>query len=100
MNERDIFIAALQKEDPTERRAYLDEACAGQPELRKAVEELLRLNLEARTFLQQPAARCLSLPVAMNDSVSSLPRWLCGLLPAVKSGASNSISTARRAAAR
>ncbi|HVJ82772.1 MAG TPA: serine/threonine-protein kinase, partial [Planctomycetia bacterium] len=55
MTERDIFIAALQKEDPTERRAYLDEACAGQPELRQAVEELLRLNLEARTFLQQPA---------------------------------------------
>ena len=26
MTERDIFIVALQKEDPAERRAYLDEA--------------------------------------------------------------------------
>ena len=36
MSEREIFIAALQKEDPAGRRAYLDEACAGQPELRRS----------------------------------------------------------------
>ena len=29
MSERDIFIAALQKDDPAQRRAYLDEVCAG-----------------------------------------------------------------------
>ena len=31
MTERDIFIVALQKDDPAERRAYLDEACVEQP---------------------------------------------------------------------
>ena len=44
MTERDVFIAALQKEDPAERQAYLDGACARQPELRRQVEHLLRLH--------------------------------------------------------
>src|SRR5207247_9897329 len=56
MTERDIFIAALQKEDPAERQAYLDEACARQPELRRQVEALLRLHEGAGSFLEQPAA--------------------------------------------
>jgi WD40 repeat protein/serine/threonine protein kinase/Flp pilus assembly protein TadD len=56
MTERDIFIAALQKEDPAERRAYLDEACAGRPELRQQVEHLLRLHEAAGSFLDRPAA--------------------------------------------
>src|SRR5437899_12288192 len=56
MTERDIFIAALQKEDPIQRRAYLDEACAGQPELRQQVENLLRLHEGAGSFLEKPAA--------------------------------------------
>ena len=56
MTERDIFIAALQKEDPAERQAYLDEACAQQPELRRQVEHLLRLHQGAGSFLEKPAA--------------------------------------------
>src|SRR6059058_2133395 len=56
MTERDIFIAALQKEDPAERQAYLDEACARQPELRQQVENLLRLHEGAGSFLEKPAA--------------------------------------------
>src|SRR4051812_13948928 len=56
MTERDVFIAALQQEDPARRRAYLDEACAGRPELRRQVEDLLRLHEAAGGFLEQPAA--------------------------------------------
>ena len=56
MSERDIFIAALQKDDPAQRQAYLDEACAGQPVLREQVEGLLRLHANAGSFLEQPAA--------------------------------------------
>src|SRR4051794_35918098 len=56
MTERDIFIAALQKEDPAQRQAYLDEACARQPELRQQVEHLLRLYEGAGSFLEKPAA--------------------------------------------
>jgi serine/threonine protein kinase len=56
MTERDIFIAALQQVGLAERQAYLDEACAGQPELRRQVEQLLRLHEGAGSFLQEPAA--------------------------------------------
>src|SRR5262245_27415342 len=56
MTERDIFIAALQKEDPAQRQAFLDEACAGQPESRQQVEDLLRIHEGAGSFLEQPAA--------------------------------------------
>jgi hypothetical protein len=56
MSERDIFIAALQQADPAQRQAYLDEACAGQPDLRQQVEHLLRLHEGAGSFLEQPAA--------------------------------------------
>src|SRR5262245_30847520 len=56
MSERDIFIIALQKDDPAQRQAYLDEACAGQPELRRQVEDLLRLHEGAGSFLEEPAA--------------------------------------------
>jgi eukaryotic-like serine/threonine-protein kinase len=55
MTERDIFIAALQKEGPAERQAYLDEACSRQPELRRQVEHLLRLHEGAGNFLEIPA---------------------------------------------
>src|SRR5438874_3209807 len=56
MTERDMFIAALQREDPAQRRAYLDEACARRPELRQQVEHLLRLHEGAGSFLEEPAA--------------------------------------------
>src|SRR4051794_20423959 len=56
MSERDIFIAALQQQDPAQRRAFLDETCAGQPELRQQVEHLLRLHEGAGSFLEKPAA--------------------------------------------
>src|SRR5262249_48316803 len=56
MSERDIFIAALQQDDPAQRQAYLDEACAGQPDLRMQVEHLLRLYEGAGSFLEKPAA--------------------------------------------
>jgi tetratricopeptide (TPR) repeat protein/tRNA A-37 threonylcarbamoyl transferase component Bud32 len=55
MSERDIFIAALQQDDPAQRQAYLDEACAGQAVLREQVEGLLRLHANAGSFLEQPA---------------------------------------------
>ena len=57
MTERDLFIAALQQQDPAQRQAYLEQACARQPELRRQVEQLLRLHQGAGSFLEQPAAQ-------------------------------------------
>src|SRR5262245_10075581 len=54
MNEREIFLDALEREDPAARAAYLDAACAGRPALRRRVEELLRCHREDPTFLNVP----------------------------------------------
>jgi WD40 repeat protein/tRNA A-37 threonylcarbamoyl transferase component Bud32 len=55
MNERTIFLGALDRDDPAERAAYLDAACAGKPALRQRIEELLRSHRDADTFLNVPA---------------------------------------------
>jgi WD40 repeat protein/serine/threonine protein kinase len=54
MNEEEIFHKVLAR-SPEERAAYLEQACAGDPPLRAAVEALLRANVGASGFLEQPA---------------------------------------------
>ena len=56
MSERTIFLAALEREDPAERAAYLDAACAGDPALRRQVESLLQAHaaVGASQFLNEP----------------------------------------------
>jgi serine/threonine protein kinase/tetratricopeptide (TPR) repeat protein len=51
-----IFFAALQKESPAERAAYLDQACGGDVEVRRQVEQLLAAHPKVGHFLEQPAA--------------------------------------------
>jgi hypothetical protein len=55
MNERDLFLAAIEITDPAERTAYLDQACDGNQELRAQVEELLKTHAETSQFLETPA---------------------------------------------
>jgi serine/threonine protein kinase/tetratricopeptide (TPR) repeat protein len=55
MNERDIFVAALQKEHEAERQAFLREVRRDDPELGERVEDLLRAHPDARSFLESPA---------------------------------------------
>ncbi len=50
-----IFADALAKA-PTERAAYLAEACAGDADLRSRVEALLHAHDDAGSFLNQPVA--------------------------------------------
>src|SRR3990172_2700458 len=50
-----VFFAALEKPTPAERKAYLDEACAGDEELRRRVERMLAAQAEAGSFLESPA---------------------------------------------
>jgi eukaryotic-like serine/threonine-protein kinase len=80
MNERDLFIAALQIEDAAERAAYLDRACAGETALRQRVEALLAAFDQAGSFLQQPAGD----PRATSEVSHPGPR--CGGDPAEGSG--------------
>ncbi len=55
MSERSIFLNALDRDDPAERAAYLDTACAGRPELRRRIERLLHAHQVAGSFLEVPA---------------------------------------------
>jgi serine/threonine protein kinase/WD40 repeat protein len=51
-----LFFAALEKRTPLERNAYLDQACTGDPELRRCVERMLDAQPKIGDFLQLPAA--------------------------------------------
>jgi serine/threonine protein kinase len=51
-----IFDRAREITTPEERRAYLDQACGADAELRQRIETLLRAYDEAGAFLDQPAA--------------------------------------------
>jgi serine/threonine protein kinase len=55
MLEERIFNGALDRTDPAERAAYLDQACGGDPALRARVEALLQSHDGAGGFLAQPA---------------------------------------------
>ncbi|MSU62958.1 MAG: serine/threonine protein kinase [Pedosphaera sp.] len=64
--ELELFAGALKLLDAQQRNAYLDQACAGDAELRQQVESLLKANAEAGTFLQDPAV-----PVPGRDGQST-----------------------------
>ena len=44
MNERDLFIEALQRTDPAERAAYIEHVRAGDAALRRRIELLLEAD--------------------------------------------------------
>jgi serine/threonine-protein kinase len=50
-----LFDAALERE-PSERAAFLDEACAGDDALRREVESLLAAHERAGSFIEMPAS--------------------------------------------
>jgi WD40 repeat protein/tRNA A-37 threonylcarbamoyl transferase component Bud32 len=55
MTERDIFLSALDMEEPAARADYLTTACAGSPRLRQRIERLLQLHEVKDTFLEVSA---------------------------------------------
>src|SRR5262245_65661068 len=56
MNERDIFIGALQLEDLSARQAYLEQACGTEAALRERLESLLKVYDRAGSFLESPVS--------------------------------------------
>jgi eukaryotic-like serine/threonine-protein kinase len=57
MNERTLFLEALEQDDPAKRSAYLEAACAGDSALRFRVEALLKSHEGAGSFLGEACAR-------------------------------------------
>jgi serine/threonine protein kinase/tetratricopeptide (TPR) repeat protein len=51
-----LFLAAIEKATAAERAAFLDGACAGEPELRRRVEALLQAHEEPDRLLGAPGS--------------------------------------------
>jgi serine/threonine-protein kinase len=65
MSEETLFHEALAR-PPAERAAFLEAACAGQPQLRAAVDALLAAHERSRNVLDQP-------PQALGHSIDPAP---------------------------
>lgn len=59
MNERDIFLSALEIEDPAARQAHVQSACAGDAQLLASVEALLASHGQSQ-FLNTPVVEQMS----------------------------------------
>ena len=56
MNELDLFAAAIAIADPEERAVLLERECAGRPELRLRLDQLLDEHFRSNPLLDQPAS--------------------------------------------
>ena len=56
MTDESLFIAALEKPTPAERRAFLDDACAADPAQRQRLDQLLAGHDRATGILDHPVA--------------------------------------------
>jgi WD40 repeat protein/serine/threonine protein kinase len=75
MNERSLFLAVLDIDDPLVRSAYLDQACAGDPTLRAQVEQLLKAHQQSGSFMERPAA---ALGATVDDPIRERPGTVIG----------------------
>jgi serine/threonine protein kinase/tetratricopeptide (TPR) repeat protein len=73
---KDIFLAALEKEDASDREAYLSEACASDTGLRGQVEALLHRHEQAGSFLQAPSPT--GLVVTADVPITERPGTIIG----------------------
>jgi serine/threonine protein kinase/tetratricopeptide (TPR) repeat protein len=65
-----LFLEAVEKHAPEAWPAFLDQACAGQPELRQRVEVLLAAHQEAGTAAHQAAEGAASAPSEGTESAA------------------------------
>src|SRR5262249_10279459 len=63
-----LLFAALDKATDAERNAFLDAACAGDAELRRQVDRLLKAQARAGDFLQKPVLQQWATPPPEHES--------------------------------
>jgi eukaryotic-like serine/threonine-protein kinase len=63
-----ILAAAVEIGSEADRRRYVEEACAGDPALRRRVEELIENHFRAGSFLESPAV---SWPATTDEMASA-----------------------------
>jgi tRNA A-37 threonylcarbamoyl transferase component Bud32 len=74
MNERELFLAAVELSDSRARARFLDTACAGDAALRAQVEALLKSHEEAGSFLEQTAMGATVAQPASGDPTAGTAR--------------------------
>ena len=67
-----LLFAALEKPTAAERIAFLDSACAGDTELRRQVEKLLKAHANAGDFLNKPVGELLAAASEPSDAAQAL----------------------------
>jgi serine/threonine protein kinase/Flp pilus assembly protein TadD len=75
VQEQSLFIEALEREDPAERAAYLDRACAGDTALRQRVERLLQRHQQAANLLEAPSP---GLAATADEPITERPGMMIG----------------------
>src|ERR1035437_7414928 len=68
-----LYQSALEH-DESERRAFLENACGADLELRREIESLLALDLEAGSFIEAPALEVAARLMAQRQSSDSSAR--------------------------
>jgi serine/threonine protein kinase len=71
----EIYLAAVEKATSQDRSAYLDWACAGDQELRRRIERLLRAESKVGDFLESPAPE---IAAALVPSLAECPGTVIG----------------------
>ena len=71
MKEREIFLAALEIEQPDERLEYLDEACQGDRQLRQRLISLLRSSELAGDFMESPASALMAVEAIVEQRMAT-----------------------------
>ena len=76
--EEQVFSAAQEISDRAEREAFLDRACAGDDELRAAVEESLAACAEADRFFTRSGEALVAAgeAIGLGSAVEDLPALL------------------------
>jgi WD40 repeat protein/serine/threonine protein kinase len=72
---RSVFLAAVENRTPDQWDAFLDEACAGEPELRCRVEILLQAHQQSNSLLDSPAT---ALVATMEEPIGERPGTMIG----------------------
>jgi eukaryotic-like serine/threonine-protein kinase len=78
MQEQSIFSEALEKEDPAERAAFLERACAGDPSLRQRLDRLLQRHQQGDNFLEGLAGGVVGVVATVAEPVSERPGTVIG----------------------
>ncbi len=77
MNEREIFVAALNLPAGSERDAYLEQACGDDSELQQNVKSLLAAHEQADQFLKSGGEVFVS-QTKLNDPITEGPGSVIG----------------------